>query len=290
MSATDAERGGLGAEELPALALRVREHVVRMATGGGCFIGAALSCVELLVYLYGRVLRLSPQTVGDAGRDYLLFSKGHAVPALYGVLAELGYFPRERLGQHLQPHDSLYWHPHAALPGVEFHSGSLGHLLAVGLGVAADLRLAGADNRVFVVLGDGELNEGSIWEACLVAAAQRLDNLVAVIDRNGLQANAPTEQLVPLEPLEAKFAAFGWGVRRCDGHDFAALAAACARLPLDPGRPTVIIADTVRGKGLPSLERRVDRWFVDLPAAAIAPLLTELRTVFGDGASGRPAA
>lgn len=273
------------AAELPSLALRVREHVVRMATGGGCFLGASLSCVELLVALYARVLRVTPQTLGDPRRDYLLFSKGHAVPALYGTLAELGYFPRDRLRQHLQPEDNLYWHPHRAVPGVEFHAGSLGHLLAVGLGVAADLRLGGhAGQRVAVVLGDGELDEGSIWEACLVAAAQRLDNLVAVVDRNGLQANLPTEALVPLEPLAAKFAAFGWSALRCDGHDFAAIEAACARLPLEPGRPTVLIADTVRGRGLPSLEGRADRWFLDLPAEGVEALLAELRSAAASGA------
>ena len=176
-------------EDLPAMALAVREHIVRMATAGGCFIGASLSCADLLVHLYTRVLRLSPATLADPGRDYLFLSKGHDVPALYGTLAELGYIPRERLAQHLRTSDSIYWHPNRAVPGVEFHSGSLGHLLSVAIGVALDIRLRGGANRVWVILGDGELDEGSVWEACLVASAFRLDNLTAIVDRNEFQAN-----------------------------------------------------------------------------------------------------
>lgn len=261
---------------LEQLALRVRAHVVRMATRGGCFIGASLSCTDLLVHLYTRVLALAPARLQDPTRDYLLLSKGHDVPALYGVLAELGYIERERLQNHLATHDYLYWHPNRAVPGVEFHSGSLGHLLAVGLGIALDLKLVGGANRVFVVLGDGELNEGSIWEAALVAAGQRLDNLVAIVDRNAFQANARTEDLLPLEPLGAKFAAFGWSVRDCDGHSFESLERAFRGLPEDSGRPTVVIAHTVRGKGLPSIEARADRWFANFSADEVAALLAEL--------------
>jgi len=279
VSAVPIERTGalrFGPGELETLALRVREHVVRLATRGGCFIGASLSCTDLLVHLYTRVLSLTPERLQDPTRDYLLLSKGHDVPALYGVLAELGYFAPERLRNHLALRDHVYWHPNRAVPGVEFHSGSLGHLLAVGLGIALDIKRAGGPNRVFVVLGDGELNEGSVWEATLVAAGQRLDNLVAIVDRNAFQANARTEDLLPLEPLGAKFAAFGWSVRSCDGHDFAELDRALRALPAEPGRPTVVIARTVRGKGLPSLEARADRWFADFTAVEVTALLDEL--------------
>jgi transketolase len=263
--------------ELEELALRVREHVVRMATGGGCFLGASLSCADLLVHLYSRVLRVSPSTLHDPDRDVLLLSKGHDVPALYGTLAELGFFPRERLAQHLKTNDSIYWHPNRAVPGIEFHSGSLGHCLAVGAGIALEAKLRGSAARVFVVLGDGELDEGSVWEALLVAGAKRLDNLVAIVDRNELQANMRTEELVPLEPLEAKLEAFGASAVTVDGHDFAQLGIAFASLPRAAGRPTAIVAKTVRGKGLPSLEGRVDRWFVDLTDAEVEMLLRELR-------------
>ena len=142
-----------GFENLEAQALRVREHVIRMATNGGCFLGASLSCTDLLVYLYDRVLRVSPGRLDDPERDYLLLSKGHDVPALYGLLAERGYFPVRRLRQHLAIDDHLYWHPNRAVPGVEFHSGSLGHGLAVGMGIALDVKLRRGSSRVFVVVG-----------------------------------------------------------------------------------------------------------------------------------------
>jgi transketolase len=257
--------------------LNVREHIVRMATDGGCFIGASLSCADLLVHLYSRVLRISPRTLGARDRDYLFLSKGHDVPALYGVFAELGFIEKERLRNHLKTNDTIYWHPNRSVPGVEFHSGSLGHLLSVAIGVALDVKISGGPNRVFVVLGDGELDEGSIWEGLLVAQAHRLDNLVVIVDRNGFQANIATEELVPLEPLEEKLAAFGCAVRRIDGHSFDAMESAFAQLPMTEGRPSAVIADTVRGKGCPSIERRADRWFVNFDAQEIEGLLGELR-------------
>jgi transketolase len=261
---------------LEQMALRVREHILRMGEGGGCFIGASLSCADLLVHLYNRVLRITPETIGDPGRDYLFLSKGHDVPALYGTLAELGFIGRERLARHLDPSDDhLYWHPNRNVPGVEFHSGSLGHLLSVAMGVALDVRLRGGKNRVFVVLGDGELDEGSVWEASLVASAYHLDNLVVVVDRNEFQANIETESLIPLEPLADKLAAFGYAVRTVDGHSFPALSDAFAGFA--QGKPTAVIARTVRGKGLRSLERRADRWFVRLTHAEVEDLLAELR-------------
>jgi len=262
-------------DALRGLALRVREHIVRMATDGGCFIGASLSCADLLVYMYSDVLSIAPSRLADPSRDYLFLSKGHDVPALYGTLAELGYIGRERLAHHLKTGDTVYWHPNRNVPGVEFHSGSLGHLLSVGIGVALDIRMRGGSNSVYVVLGDGELNEGSVWEALLVARAQGLGNLVAVVDRNGFQANVATEDLNPLEPIERKFEAFGWSVVRADGHDFASLERAFAAAA-QPGVPRAIIADTVRGKGLPSIEARADRWFVNFSHEEVAMLLEEL--------------
>jgi transketolase len=264
--------------ELKQTAFRVREHIIRMSTDGGCFIGASLSCADLVVYLYKQVLNITPDTVKDPRRDYFFLSKGHDVPALYGTLAELGFIDRERLRNHLKTNDSIYWHPNRAVPGVEFHSGSLGHLLSVSIGVALDIKMRGDSNRVFVVLGDGELNEGSIWEGCLVASAHKLDNLVAVVDRNRFQANLPTEELVPLEPIEEKFEAFGWSCRRVDGHRFDDLERGFSTLPITGGRPSVIIADTVRGKGLPSIEKRADRWFVNFTHEEVAMLLKELHS------------
>jgi transketolase len=258
------------------LALRVRERIVRMSAGGGCFLGASLSCADLLVALYTGFLRVSRETLRDPSRDVLLLSKGHDVPALYALFAELGFLDPWRLGNHLSPADSIYWHPNRSVPGVEFHSGSLGHLLSVGIGVALDARLAGLPTRVVVVAGDGEMNEGSMWEGLLVASALKLDNLLLVVDRNGFQANARTEDLVPLEPLGEKLRAFGCGVVRCDGHSFPALESALGAFPYGEGGPSALVADTVRGKGLPSIEARADRWFCAFSEGEVEALLEEL--------------
>jgi transketolase len=258
-------------------ALRVRERIVRLATRGGCFLGASLSCADLIVALYSRFLNVTRENLESPDRDYFLLSKGHDVPALYATFAELGILSPLRLENHLGPSDSIYWHPNRAIPGVEFHSGSLGHLPSVAAGIALDVRLRRGRNRVVVLVGDGELNEGSVWEALLVARAHALDRLFVIVDRNGFQANARTEDLVPLEPLVDKFRAFGCGVRRVDGHDFEAIDDALAGFPYEPSAPSVLIADTVRGKGLPSIEARADRWFCNFNAAEIEALLLELQ-------------
>lgn len=263
-------------KELEEIALRVREHIVRMSTDGGCFIGASLSCADLIVYLYKELVNVTPETVTDPNRDYLFLSKGHDVPALYGTLAELGFIERDRLKNHLMTTDSIYWHPNRTVPGIEFHSGSLGHLLSVSIGVAMDIKMRGGKNKVYVILGDGELNEGSVWEACQVAASHKLDNLVAIVDRNEFQANMATEELSPLEPLAPRFKAFGWSAKRVSGHDFKTLEEGFGTLPIQQGRPSVVIADTVRGKGLPSIEKRADRWFVNFTHDEINMLLKEL--------------
>ena len=268
----------LNEPELQALALRVREHIVRMATNGGCFIGASLSCADLVAYLYSNVLRVTPSTLSDPDRDVLLLSKGHDVPALYATFAELGYIEKSRLENHLKTNDSIYWHPNRNVAGVEFHSGSLGHLLSVGIGIALDAKMRKSPARVFVILGDGECDEGSVWEGLLVAHAHKLDNLVVIVDRNAFQANIETEKLVPLEPFEDKFRAFGCEALTVDGHSFSAMHEAFARLPRAAGKPTAIIAKTVRGKGLPSIEARADRWFVNFTKGEIAQLLEELRS------------
>jgi len=261
---------------LESLALNVREHCVKMSTDGGCFLGASLSCADLIVYLYSEVLRIRPETTKDPQRDYFFLSKGHDVPALYGTLAELGFIEKERLRSHLSTSDSIYWHPNRTIPGVEFHAGSLGHLLSVAIGVAYDARLRCQDSRVVVLLGDGELDEGSVWEAALIAAAAKLDNLTVVVDRNGFQANGRTEDLTPLEPLNLKFGSFGWGSRSIDGHSFREMQAAFAGLPFRHERPSVILAQTVRGKGIPSIEDRADRWFTDFTHDEVERLIGEL--------------
>lgn len=263
--------------ELKQRAFKVREHIIRMSTDGGCFIGASLSCADLIVYLYDSYLNITKDTLKDPNRDYFFLSKGHDVPALYGTFAEIGWIEKDRLKNHLKPNDFIYWHPNRNIPGIEFHSGSLGHLLSVAIGVAIDCKMRNQTNKVVVVLGDGELNEGTIWEGALVAAAKKLDNLVAVVDRNHFQANIRTEELIPLESIEKKFEAFGWNANRVDGHDFEKLDETFKSVELGKGKPNVVIADTVRGKGLPSIEARADRWFVNFKHDEIDMLLKELK-------------
>lgn len=263
-------------EGLRLSAQKVREHIITMSADGGCFIGASLSCADLIVYLYSDFLNVTPSNLTDPERDYLFLSKGHDVPALYGTLAELGFIRAERLGNHLSTDDSIYWHPNRAIPGVEFHSGSLGHLPSVAIGVAMDCRMKRQTNRIVVVVGDGEMNEGTFWEALLVANAYKLDNLIILVDRNHFQANIRTEDLIPLESLEKKFEAFNCIVNRINGHDFEEIDAAFNGINNAQGKVNVIVADTVRGKGLPSIEARADRWFCNFTKEETEALLGEL--------------
>ncbi len=263
-------------KELEIMALKVRENIVKMSTDGGCFTGASLSCTDLFVYLYSRFLNITINNLEDPTRDYLFLSKGHDVPALYGLYAELGFIEKNRLDQHLKTTDHLYWHPNRNIPGVEFHSGSLGHLPAVAAGVAMDCKMNNQHNKIVVVTGDGELNEGSVWETALVAAAYKLDNLILVVDRNFFQANVQTEELIPLESIKDKFQAFGWNAVEIDGHDFEQLENAFSSITNHSSKPTAIIAQTVRGKGLPSIEKRADRWFCNFTSEEVTALLNEL--------------
>lgn len=263
-------------EQLENTAFNVREHIIRMSGDGGCFIGASLSCADLIVYLYKEFLNVNKDNLNDPERDYLFLSKGHDVPALYGTFAEIGFIEKDRLKNHLKTNDFIYWHPNTKIPGIEFHSGSLGHLISVAIGVAIDCKMRGQKNRIVVILGDGELDEGSVWEAALVAGAKKLDNLIAVVDRNKFQANIETEKLIPLHPIADKFEAFGWSTRSCDGHGFEDMEKAFSEFPIESGNPSLVIAETVRGKGLPSIEARADRWFVNFKPEEVEMLLKEL--------------
>lgn len=236
-------------------AYRVREHILRMgASEYGAHIGGSLSCTDVLVHLYTNVLRLRPEEPDWPGRDRFVLSKGHAAPALYAVLAEIGVIEPAELETYTRHGSRLAGHPLGRLPGVEFPTGSLGHGLSLGAGVALAMRRLGRDSRAFVLLGDGELQEGSVWEAAMMAAQYRLDNLVAVVDRNGLQITGDTEDCLALEPLAERWRSFGWHAVEVDGHDHAALRAVFGTLPAVPDRPTVVIARTVKGRGVALFE------------------------------------
>jgi transketolase len=271
--------------DLRGIATQVRRHVVDMCAGPeGGHLGGSLSCTDILVALYFAVLRVDPDTPGDPDRDIFLLSKGHGALALYATLAERGFLPVAELAGYGRPGSRLMAHPVRAVPGVELPTGSLGHGLALGLGFALAARLAGtrtagsvgqpagpeparpAGRRrcAFVLLGDGELQEGSCWEAALGAAAQRADNLVAIVDRNGLQLTGATEQIAPLEPLAERWRSFGWAAREVDGHDHGALVEALSSVPWVPGRPSVLVASTVKGQGVPMVAGQVRSHFATL--------------------------
>ena len=243
-----------------ALARRVRRHSVCMTSrGGSSHVGAALSIADILAVLYGGgILRFDRGRPSWPGRDRFILSKGHAGAAVYATLAECGFFGLERLDQHYQNGSDLSGHvSHKGMPVVELSTGSLGHGLGVGVGMALALRRKGEGQRVFVLLSDGECDEGSNWEAIMFAAHHRLDNLVAVVDYNKLQSLAPVAETLELEPFASKWRAFNWGVCEVDGHDHSALTEVFGRLPFVEQRPSVVIAHTTKGKGVTFMENTV---------------------------------
>jgi len=242
-----------------ALAKRVRMHALRMTSGGGSsHIGSVFSMADILAVLYGSVLRVDPADAQWPARDRFILSKGHAGAGVYAVLAERGFFPVEKLQTHYQDGSDLSGHvSHKNIPGVELSTGSLGHGLSVAAGMAYGAQLDGRAHRVFVLLSDGECDEGSTWEAVLFAAHHKLANLVAVVDYNKIQSLAPVPETLALEPFADKWRAFGWAVLEADGHDHDALRAALARVPDAQGRPTVLLAHTIKGKGVSFMEHSV---------------------------------
>jgi transketolase len=245
-----------GPETPETIARRVREHIVRVAgTRHGCHLGGALSCVEVLVALYFGALRLDPADPEWPDRDVFVFSKGHAAAALYAVLVERGYLPAEALATYGAQGSRLLGHPTRYIPGVEFATGSVGHGLSLGVGVALGLaRQQQAGRRVFVLLGDGELQEGSVWEAAMAAHHHGLSNLCAIVDRNLGQNDGATEGIIRLGDVASRWHAFGWATRTVDGHDPTELRSALGAVPFTAGVPSMIVARTVKGRGVPGVE------------------------------------
>jgi transketolase len=270
--------GGASLEDLKSTAHALRHHIVRMAADSpGAHVGGSMSAVEILTVLFfDGVLRVDPAQPKMEGRDYFIFSKGHASAVLYAALAERGFFPVEELKTYKQMGSRLAGHSLKSIPGVELATGSLGHGLAVGNGLALAGKHDKLDYRVFVVLGDGECQEGSIWEAALAAAHYKLDNLTVVVDRNGVQEDGPTEEIMALEPFADKWRAFGWEVREVDGHDVEALRPPLHAVPFAPGKPSVLIARTVKGKSLSFAEGNHQWHYGKLPPELKEQALAEL--------------
>jgi len=238
--------------------LEIIKHAGAGHTGGG------LSCIDILNVLYNRILNVSPATFADPRRDRYVQSKGHCVEALYVVLADLGFFPDASLETLCQYGSHFVGHPTRKIPGVEQNTGALGHGLSICVGLALAAQMDRTGNRVVTLLGDGELAEGSNWEAAMAAAHYELDNLTAIVDCNTLQITGRTQDVCNTEPLDLKFAAFGWFVRTVDGHDLDALLRALDT-PGTPGRPNVIIARTIKGRGVSFMED-VGRWHHGVPS------------------------
>ena len=228
-----------------------------LAAGRG-HVGPAMSLVEILRVLYDDVLKVRPKEPDWPGRDRCILSKGHGCLALYAVLADKGFFPKRELQRFCADDGILGGHPERGLvPGVEASTGALGHGLSIGVGMALAARLRKRSNRVFVVLGDGELNEGSVWEAAMSAAKHGMSSLTAIVDHNRLQSYGPVTEVMPLTPLAEKFRSFGFEVEEVNGHDVDALRSAFGRLPVVEGQPSAIICNTVKGKGIPPAEHSV---------------------------------
>ncbi len=238
--------------------LKIIHHAKAGHTGG------SLSCTDILNVLYNHVMNVSPDNFTDPDHDRYVQSKGHSVEALYTVLADQGFFPVEDLDT-LCGYESHYvGHPTRKIPGIEHNTGALGHGLAVAIGMALAAKMDGRSYRVFTLMGDGELAEGSNWEASMAAAHYKLDNLVAIVDRNKLQITAPTENVMALESLAEKFTAFGFAVRQCDGNDIADLVRTFDQVPFETGKPNLILASTVKGKGVSYIENQLS-WHHKVP-------------------------
>jgi len=242
--------------------------------GKASHIGSSLSQMDILAVLYAGAASVTPERVKDPERDVIIVSKGHASAGTYAVMAHAGFFPLAWLDEFCANGGVLSGHVTAGvIPGVELSTGSLGHGLAFGCGIALAAKLSGSTRRVFVLLSDGECDEGSVWEAGMFAAHHGLSNLTAIIDRNGLQSFGSTELTLALEPLGAKWEAFGWAVSRIDGHDHESLKAAFAA---DHSRPAMLIADTTKGRGVSYMENEV-AWHYKTPDdEQLAQALTEL--------------
>ena len=253
-------------DERKIMSFDLRKDVVDMIIAGkGGHIGGDMSTMDVLVTLYFSVMNISPENQNDPNRDRFILSKGHSVEALYAVLAKKGFFPIEKVIAEFSKFGSQFiGHPNNKLPGIEMNSGSLGHGLPVAVGMALAGKLDKASYRVYVVMGDGELAEGSVWEGAMSASQFKLDNLCAVVDRNRLQISGNTEDVMHQDDLQSRFEAFGWNVIQVDGHDYNALDAAFTLAAATKGKPTLLIANTIQGYGSALMENKAG-WHHHLP-------------------------
>ena len=262
--ATETTEGEFG--PLVSAAARIRGRIIQLSHQAKTpHLGSSLSFVELLVYLYWDFLKINPENAKDPARDRFVLSKGHGITTLYAVLAERGFFPPELFEDYAQAGSPLPEHPSPrCVPGIEAATGSLGHGLSVATGIALASKMNAIPHGVVTLLSDGECNEGSTWEAALLAPVHNLDNLIAIVDFNKWQATGRSSEVTALEPLEEKFESFGWNSIRIDGHDFRQIRSALATAK-NSEKPFAIIADTVKGKGIKMMEDD-NNWHYRIPS------------------------
>ena len=246
-------------KELVEKSYNSRVNILKMMKNGEGHIGGAFSALDIMTVLYNKILKHDPRKPKWEDRDRFILSAGHKCLALYTVLADQGYFNQDILWTYNTLDTKVQMHPNEkVLPGVEFPTGSLGHGLPVANGIALSAKLDGKDYRVFAMLGDGESAEGSIWEAAMAAAHHKLDNLTVIVDRNGMQVNGMTKDIMDSSTFEDKFTAFGWEVKTIDGHDFRDIYKTLSKLPFKKGKPSCIVADTIKCKGLTFAEAKYE--------------------------------
>jgi transketolase len=253
-------------QELKIKSVQYRKKIlkyIKMAKAG--HTGGDLSCIDILNVLYNRILKVDPLNLEDADRDRYIQSKGHCVEALYVVLADKGFFPESDIETLCQYKSHYIGHPTRKIRGVEQNTGALGHGLPLAVGTALAGKMDEKNYRVFTLMGDGELPEGSNWEAALTGAHYKLDNLCAIVDKNGLQITAATKEVCNTDPLREKWESFGWAVREVDGNDLDQVANALSQIPFEVGKPSVVIAHTVKGKGISFMEHQL-KWHHGVPS------------------------
>ena len=260
-------------------AAMIRQHILKMhAASEASHIGSSFSCVDILVALYFKILRIYVNDSHNPKRDRFILSKGHAASALYATLALRGFFSQDKLMSYCQDGGCLWGHATInSVPGIEASTGSLGHGLPIGAGMALSTKNARRKFRVFVLMGDGECNEGSVWEAAMFARQHNLDNLIAIIDYNKIQAFGRTKDVIDLEPFKEKWRSFGWGVKEVDGHNINRMIDILSGVPFSKGRPSVLIAHTIKGKGISFMENQLAWHYRSPDEFHLAQGLKELR-------------
>lgn len=253
--------------KLEHLAREIRGRIIETSSKTGTpHLGSCLSCVDLLVVLYFAILKIDPKQPKNPLRDRFILSKGHAAPALFQILALKGFYPEKLLETYGEDGGVFAEHPPTPdhLDGVEAATGSLGHGLPLGLGMALSARIQKQDYKIYAILSDGECNEGSVWEAAMLAAAQKVNNLIAIIDFNKWQATGRSREVMALDPLVDKWRAFGWRAQEINGHDLPAIISALSDIPKDDMRPTAIVAHTIKGRGVTFMEDD-NNWHYRIP-------------------------